>query len=321
MLSLPTFHVLSQRLIPLVVAAFLSLYPLQAAITAGGLAVIGFTDTGDNGGLNPTDEFVLVVTESIAAGEVVYFTNTGWSNSGGSSKFYGVGGGPGSESGSQQLMRLTIHTALTPGTLISTSMTSDPAFTWKTSGSITGSGGSASYRKLDLIDTDGGFPAGFYGDQIYVFQSTNPFDPTGAAAADLSFIYLLDNGEYLANGFQNPSDGYLGANIPDASNVGQGLSENDDTAVELSPPTAVPGGFHTGSFGLNMSASAIVALQNNGGTKAQWLEAIANPENWASGSLPTQALTVAGVPEPSRVVLIMGAFGVIILRRRRRPWR
>lgn len=313
MLSLPTLHVLSQRLIPLVVAAFLSLYPLQAAITAGGLAVIGFTDDSTE------DDFVLVVTENIAAGQTVYFTNTGWTNNGSFSDFYGVNNT--SESGDQQLMRLTINQALAPGTLISTLDTSNAAFTWKTSGSITGMIDSASYSKLNLLE-DGGVSLG---DQIYVFQSTDASNPMDVSPASLSFIYLLDNGEpgSLFSGFQ-PASGYPfdqhGGDYPYPSNVAQGLSLLDNTAVELRNGTH-PDGFHTGSFGLKMSASEILALQTNGGTKAEWLAAIANPDNWKDNPLPTTGLNFVGVPEPSRVVLIMGAFGVIILRRRRRPWR
>ncbi len=313
MLSLSPVTFLSQRFTAVAVALALTASPLGAAITAGGLAVVGFTD--DNSGAGGTDDFVLVATTFLAAGEVIYFTNTGWSSSGGSSSFYGVSSG--NESGSQQLMRLTLNSAIAPGTLISTADTANSAFTWKSSGSITGGGGSAHYAKLDLlIDDDVPF-FNPLGDQIYIFQSTSSTNPMGVSASQLSFIYLMDNGEPSPlDGFEQPTGPYTGANYPSVSDAGQGLSLLNYTAVELRNANN-PSGFHGGSFGLNMAAPEIQALQDSGGTAEDWLAAIANPDNWTQGSLPSVPLNILGVPEPSRVVLLMGAFGVVILRRRR----
>jgi hypothetical protein len=302
---------LSQRLLSLALALGLFMSSTaSAAITAGGLAVIGFSD--NNLGPNSDDDFVLVATEFIAAGEVIYLTNTGWSSSGGSSGFYAVS--PGTESGSQQLVRLTVNTGINPGTLISSADITNTAFTWKTSGSITGLFGSAEYSKLDLVDIDENFfPAG---DQIYVFQSTDPDNPMDVPPDQLSFIYLMDNSEPFSPGFENPSSDFLGANYPLSADVAQGLSPFDHTAVELLSDT-YPTGLHTDIFGLDLSAAEIQDLQTNGGTKAQWLEAIANADNWIGGIMPSTPLNILGVPEPSRVVLLMSAFGVVILRRRR----
>lgn len=309
MLSLPPVSLLSQRLVPLAVAACLVTSSLSAAITAGGLAVVGFTD--DNSGAGGTDDFVLVATQFIAAGEVIYLTNTGWSSSGGSSDFYAVTAG--SESGSQQLVRLTVTSSITPGTLISSADTSNSAFSWTTSGSITGMGG-ASYNKLDLVtENEFAFPAG---DQIYIFQSTDPLNPMDVSPAQLSFIYMMDNGEPGAPGFDNPSGDYTGANFPNSSDVAQGLHPLDYTAVELRNANN-PSGLHFGSFGLDMSAPEIQDLQDFGGSAEDWLAAIANPDNWVQGALPSAPLNILGVPEPSRVVLLLSAFGVVILRRRR----
>lgn len=311
MLSFPPVSLLSQRLVTLAVAACFAYSPLFAAISAGGLAVVGFTD--DNNGAGDTDDFVLVATEFIAAGEVIYFTNTGWSSLGGASTFYAVD--MGTESGSQQLVRLTLTSSIAPGTLISSADTSNSAFSWTTSGSITGGGGSAEYSKLDLFGTLGIYELG---DQIYIFQSADPLNPMDVPPSQLAFIYLMDNGEPEAaiNGFENPSADFTGANYPDASTVAQGLSLLNHTAVELVNGT-YPTGLHNGAFGLNMSADEIEDLQQFGGSKEDWLAAIANPDNWTSGALPTASLNILGVPEPSRIVLLMGAFGVVILRRRR----
>ena len=85
--------------------------------------------------------------------------------------------------------------------------------------------------------------------------------------------------------------------------------------------------FHNGSFALNMADADVVALNLSGGTKAQWLAVIANSANWlkvnyevdgfpdAESQLST--LTIAGVPEPSRLALVsLGALGVMLRRRR-----
>jgi len=262
MLSFSPVSLLSQRLVPLAVAAALSASPLFAAISAGGLAVVGFTD--DNSGVGGTDDFVLVATTFIAAGEVIYFTNTGWSSSGGASSFYGVGSG--NESGSQQLMRLTLNSSITPGTLLSTADTANSAFTWTTSGSITGGGGSASYAKLDLLYDDDVPFFNPLGDQIYIFQSTSSTNPMGVSPSQLSFIYLMDNGEPVPlTGFEQPGGAFTGANFPSVADAGQGLSMLDHTAVELRNVNN-PDGFHVGSFGLNMAAQEIQDLQDFGGT-------------------------------------------------------
>ena len=275
--------------------------------------MIGFTD--DESGAGGKDDVVLLATRKILSGEVIYLTNNGWSDNGSSSQFFGAKGGVGTESGSQQLMALTITQDIDAGTILSTAVTGSTSYSWTTSGAINGLGGAASYNQLDLSNDAGFGPGGLTGggDQIYIFQSTSGSDPMGVDPDQISFIYFLDNGEPLSPGFEDPSDPFLGANVPSPSNVAQAVTTAGFTAVELSPNTT----FHVGMFGLDMSSAAIIALQNSGGTPEEWLEAIADSANWSSGSLPSGTFNIITVPEPSRVVLLAGAFGAIVIRRRR----
>ncbi len=283
------------------------------AISAGGLAVVGFTD--DDSGAGGTDDFTFLATEDIGIGEVVYFTNNGWSSSGASSGFYGKA--PGSDAGARNLLKMTVTGNIQAGTVISTALDALGLYEWTNSGTI--SGGAPSYSKLDLANSDG-FSA--LGDRIYIFQSTQEISPIVVSPDKLSFIYLLDNGEPNSPGFEEPVDAMTGANVPtNLSAVNQTLSVFGKTAVELSPTTGLPLGFHGGSFTLDMSNPNIIALQTAGGYKEDWLNAIANPDNWTSAPIiqgPLLVLSsVVAAPEPSRVTLLAGALGAIFLRRRR----
>ena len=267
----------------------------QGAVVAGGLAVVGFSDT--DSGAGGTDDFVLLATTDIMAGEVIYFTNTAWTEAS-FSDFYGARE---VKSGFQQLMMLTVNETITKGSIVSTAATSS-AFAWTTSTAIGGSGLN-DFSKLDLLST---------GDQIYIFQSTDtsalpsPTQPHYAAqpmnveVSTLDFIYLFDSGEddLSYHGFNQSFDGYTDGMIP------SGLGILDFTANELTP-----GSLNNGTFGFNMS------LLSPGGSASDWLEAIADASNWTLTSMPT--VGVSAVPEPSRVLLMSVALGTLAFRRRR----
>ena len=264
------------------------------AITAGGLAVVGFSD--DDSGAGGEDNFVLLATTDIDVGDVIYFTNTAWTQT--PSDFFGVTAG--AKSGSQQLLMLTVNETISKGSILSTATTSSSAFTWTSSGAIGGSG-PTDFSKLDLLNT---------GDQIYIFQSTDtsalpsPTQPHYAAepmnvnVSTLDFVYLFDSGEPGYDGFNQSFDGYTDGMIP------SGLGTGAFTANELTP-----GSFNNGTFGFNMS------LLTPSGSASNWLELIANSSNWSSGSMPT--VGVSAVPEPSRVMLLGISLGALAFRRRR----
>ena len=101
--------------------------PLAHATTVstGGLAIVGYQDNAT------TDYFTVLATEDIAAGTVVYFTNNGWSNAG--SEFSGVSSSSFDAAGGQQLMKFTVNSTISHGTVFSSADTSNSAFTWNTS--------------------------------------------------------------------------------------------------------------------------------------------------------------------------------------------
>ena len=83
---------------------------VQGAVTAGGFAVVGYTDNAT------TDSFSIVALETITANQVLYITNNGWSNAGQSFD----GASPSGEfgAGAEQLMRLELTSNVVAGTII-----------------------------------------------------------------------------------------------------------------------------------------------------------------------------------------------------------
>lgn len=168
-----------------------------AGLNAGDLAIIGRINNGS------PDSFALLALTNIAAGQVVYFTDNGYSNA----AFRGAGlDGDGNE----QLLRLTFNSAVGAGTILRTLDTADARWTWTTSGSIP-FGGTATFGSLSL---------GQSGEQIYGFQAavltTNPL---GSAS---SHVFVLDD----SAGFENAVDSGTG-------NTPAGLSSNAYTALSF----------------------------------------------------------------------------------------
>jgi hypothetical protein len=251
-----------------------------ATVAAGGLAIISYRDNGEET-FDP-DGFVLLATETIAAGTVVYATNNGWTNASygqfaGASASYGQGGG------AEQLVKLTFNNAVYAGTTISSEDLSNTNFTWDTSGGIPGIGGS-NFAPLQFKHPNQ--PGGTFAssDQIYLFQG----DENNPLLNVQNFIYLLDFGDIDAPGLED----YQGVDdegaLPDGNvstdggnsyttvptlrlgDDGNAGTTNDYTAVELLPVANM----HQGTFGLNLSNPTIASLQSNGGSKAEWLAAI-----------------------------------------------
>ena len=244
----------------------------RAAISIGGLAIVGYQDNGT------PDNFSFVALENIAAGEVIYFTDNGWTGS--AYRTASATDGDGNES----LIKFATNNPILAGRVIS-SVGAGADFTWTITGLVPG-GTIGSFNNLSLSTS---------GDQIYAFQG-----PLSLPLQNVTnHIYVLDT----TVGFELATDNATGAITP-------GLS----TAAY----TAVTGFTPGGTFGLNPAASAVAALQSSGGTGAQWLQVIADPTNWVSGSQPAGPLNVIAVPEPSSTVLLLAALGLVAARRRAR---
>ncbi len=260
----------------------------RSAVTAGGMAVIGYDDAADS--------ISLVALETIAAGEVIYLTNNGWSSSQG--KFNGAA--PSQGAGNESLLKMTVTADIAIGTVISTSI-AGTGWTWETSAIIPGQvGGSAMFSGLDLE---------WAGDQIYLFQASesNPLlNPT-------NFIYALHISSPTYPGFSDADDVYNG-DIP------PGLSLAAGTAVaQANLYMRGDADGNNSSWGINLSSAAFADLQNNSGSKAEWLAAIASSANWtnAAPSVSPGGFLAVHAPEPSRILLVLcGLLGMMMRRRR-----
>ena len=254
---------------------------LGAAVTASDLAVIGYDDYRDT--------FSVMTLNPMAAGEVIYFTNNGWSSSQGMFN----GADPSQGAGNESLIKLTLNQSIPSGSVISSNAASSD-WTWTNSGVVPGQiNGAGLFSDLAF---------NYESDQIYAFQgqADNPLlNPT-------HFIYALDFGNANHPGFSDAQDQLTG-DIP------PGLSLADKTAFAQTN-FSVHGdanGNHS-AWGLNMNAPAIQQLQASGGSSAQWLNAIANSDNWGPVSIPADA-----APEPSKMALLFVALAACFAHRRR----
>lgn len=148
--------------------------PAHAALVAGDIAIIGRINNG------APDSFVFVALNNIAAGEVVYFTDNGWTGS----AFRGSTATDGD--GSENLTRWTASAAVSAGTIIASTSS---GFT--TSGSVAGAT-SGSYASLALSNS---------GDQITAFQNSSASNPLFNTATQTQ-LFVLDD----TNGFEAATD-------------------------------------------------------------------------------------------------------------------
>ena len=256
---------------------------VNATITAGGLAVIGYDDYQGS--------FTVAALQPIAAGEVVYFTNNGWATSRGMFN----GADPAQGAGSESIIKLTTTAAMAKGTVFSTN-TSGANYAWDKVSTITGtSNGIATFSNLSL---------NYNSDQIYAFQGSanNPLlNPT-------NFVYALHFGSADYPTFSDAVDEMSGGVPP-------GLSLGDNTASATSTSFHGDADGNHSVWGLNVDSPAIASMQASGAHIDQWLRELADVANWESGPPTVASLRVA--PEPNRLMLIGLALIAVVMRRQR----
>jgi hypothetical protein len=273
----------------LTIATILVTTHARAAVTAGGMAIIGFDDDADS--------FTTVALDDIAAGETVYFTNNGWNTSLGN--FPGVF--PDQGAGNEGLLKFTATATISRGTIIS-STTNGSSWQWTRSGLIPG-------QTIDGVGEFGDLPIDHESDQFYIFQSTS----TNPLSSPSSFIYALHLSSSVNPTFSEPVDNLTG-DLPTS------LSQAAHTAfAHTTHSFHGDGAGNNSSWGLNLSSPTVAALQLSGATKAQWLSTIASSANWSSGQPTSLSLNFSLVPEPNRILLTaLGLFGCTWTRRRKR---
>jgi len=285
--------IIKRELKAVVAAIFLMIFGvgeverLEAAVTASSLAIIGYNDISSS--------FTVVALDTLSAGEVIYFTNNGWKAL--DAQFNGADAMQGA--GNESLIKLTLNQTVNRGSVIS-SLIDTASWVWNKSGDIpddipSGLGG-AVFSDLSFSNES---------DQIYAFQATNEnplLNPT-------NFIYALHFGSTDYPFFSNLDYTLTGDVPPGLSTITKTAFSHTNFGFHSDPID----GSHS-AWGLSMSA--VQSLQTSGGTKSQWLNAIANSENWAEGE-PTEDLNVLAAPEPSRSILAAFALMTAFLRRRR----
>ena len=263
--------------------------PARGAVVAGALSIVGYDDYDD--------DFSLVVLEDISAGEVIYFTNNGWSNA--RAAFNGAAANQGA--GLESMLKLTVHTTLTPGSILTTAQ-DGAAWSWTTSGLIPG-------QSAQGIDRFSKLTLDYESDQIYAFQAgeLNPLlHPT-------NFIHAVHMGSAQHPTFSDAVDTQTGATPTSLASIPGG-------AVVLSPGQHGDADGGNSEWGVNMDSTQISVLQTSGATAEEWRQALATGSAWTSGgdqaNIPSVSLNV--VPEPNRVMLFTIGLLTMTLRRQRK---
>ena len=247
---------------------------VSAALISGDIAILGYTDNG------APDSLRIAALAPLGAGEVLYFTDNGWT-SGGSFRGATTTDGDGNEN----LIMLTINNPVAAGTVLGSPVNSAD-WTWTTTGTIPGTT-SGAFANLNLSSS---------GDQIMAFQATS----NQPLLNPITMLFQVDN----TGAFEDATTPGTGLLLP-------GLTQGT-TAVLL--PTSPS--FLSGTFGLDPADPDVSALQSSGGTRSQWLSVISDPANWVNAPGALTSLNVTPVPEPGTAALA-GLAAAALLRRRR----
>lgn len=174
--------------------------------------------------------------------------------------------GPTDGDGDEQLLRFSALSAIPAGTILS-STDVGAGFSWTNAGAIPGAA-SGTFADLAL---------GASGDQITAFQHDTGSNPLNTAVQRA--LYLLDD-----------TGAYESATSASTGSIPSGLSGAAKTAVTFFQPGA-------GQSSMSFQTSSLAS-----GTKADWLNAIANAANWTFGAglaLPSGSVIVEVCPSIS----------------------
>jgi hypothetical protein len=254
-------------------ATALAAFGANAALTAGDIAIIARTNNGT------PDVFSFVALSNISAGEVIYFTDNGWTGTG----FYGSSATDGD--GNENLTKWTAASAVSAGTIIASTSS---GFT--TSGSIAGTT-AGSYQNLALNAS---------GDQITAFQNSNINNPLFNTATQTALFAFDDT-----NGFENATTSATGGIATGLARGTTAVSVNFSTGGTIAIKSSV-----LATLG-NDKTAWLAAISNT----ANWATATALP----TGSISVASIVVTpSVPEPESYALMFTALGLFGLLARRR---
>jgi len=245
----------------------------NAALNPGDVALIGWTDNG------APDSFAFVTLADVSAGESVYFTDNGWTGS----QFRGASAADGN--GSEDLIQWTANATIAAGTIVLSTDTGAPSWTWTRSGAIPGAT-SGNFADFSLAQS---------GDQLHAFQgpSNNPLNnPSG-------HLFVLDD----TGAFEAAASASTGG-VPDGLSAGL-------TAIT----------FNQNGSGQNFMGVSASVLGGPAKSRQQWLATFADSSNWnfgGTGSLPAGTIAVAAVPEPETYALMLLGLGLVGWAARRR---
>ncbi|NJM38623.1 MAG: hypothetical protein HC845_12595 [Akkermansiaceae bacterium] len=208
----------------------------HAALLAGDIAIIGRT----NNGVAPNpDSFAFVALSTINAGEIIYFTDNGWTGTAFRSPSATDG------DGNENLLKWTAINSIAPGTIIQTNTISSN-FSYTAVGAVPG-GTSGAFADLALATAS---------DQIYAFQAPDNLPLQNPSVQ----LFVLDD----TNGFEAATSAATGGN----PGLTLGL-----TAVSLNFATAGTIGFNTAAITSGTKEDWLAAIGNS----ANWSSATPLP--------------------------------------------
>ena len=228
-----------------------------APLSAGDIALIGRINNGT------PDSYVLVALTNLTPGQLIYFTDNGWSNT----MFRGAGS---SGNGGEDIVKLSVVTDIPAGTIIQSTNTSSAAWMWDASSAIPGT--NSNFNTISLSQS---------GDQVYVFTA-----PRNAPLQNpTTHLFVLDD-----------TDGFEPGSNTQTGDIPPGLSSNANTALSFNFASS-------GFAALNMNNAALQSFTKEQwlayiGDVTNWITAAS-----ATNQLPSGSLTVVDPSAPAVAIV------------------